>query len=469
MKKLIFRETGSIAALAALSAAAIVIFIFFLSNLTRSHVKQTDYLKQMERTLRLAETGMNNSLGRILINPELIGGGPINETIDDGQSETVAYERINALGPSTYLITTSTRNVAGKRFITRLHTYARISNTGEYFSAVNSEITITTSVMAASGRVYAPSITFQHDSSKPPTELRSAQFVNTVTPPVGDPAYGMSAEIRISEDGHQPKILAVPILFPQILDSDMDRFRTLAHMAGTPHRECDFSRPAYRSPNGLIHIFPPGYDGASGIYDDSANGIEDQYAGHTNAFADHVYYCDEPIGGMKVEGIIHGQILFVSEGPISISSSIISADEYYASKGIAGDPFLEYQGGALNISSSTANQAILITRSDVFITSTFWTGPPPVSVTTQTIQALIMAPHGTVSAVAYPAGMGVMERLRLKFSGSLILQDQPQNFPTVFAAGRQYGYMTTLTTNPPPYVPALASILASFEEIIGHE
>jgi hypothetical protein len=57
--------------------------------------------------------------------------------------------------------------------------------------------------------------------------------------------------------------------------------------------------------------------------------------------------------------------------------------------------------------------------------------------------------------------------------GSLIVgqmaNDPPDNFGSVFQGtnGRTYGYMTSLKTSPPFYLPALAEIYYSYEETMG--
>jgi hypothetical protein len=202
-------------------------------------------------------------------------------------------------------------------------------------------------------------------------------------------------------------------------------------------------------------IYPPGFDGA-----DSFSSPTDKYKvpltpGHTTLNAHHIYYYD---GDMKIEGTVHGQVLFVATGNIYISSSLVVSTDL-------GD-----MPGAGFASSSTAHQAVLITRGNVYIQSNLQI--PPTGTITEYIQALILAPNGKFIPQNY-TDLFSHPRLALDFEGALILSTM-KNSPdpaltSVFQAGRTYRYMDSLRTNPPPYLPYVVDIYYSLEDSRGSD
>jgi hypothetical protein len=475
---------GSVAALAALTAAGIVIFITSLSVMTRVNTKQTNYLKLIDRSIRLAETSMNNAMGKVVINPELVGLSPISDTIDGGKTEVFTqYVDTTKFGPCLYLLTVSTRTVGKNQYITNLHTYAKVSNVSSYFAAIRFDtLEINPGVQAPDAKVVSENISFNY-STDPGRhiELGSVEYISSISPATTSTEYDPAGSIRIQDNSGLPKQISDnSLLFPQILDADMDRLKQIARLTEATHihRECDFrTRTRTGVGNNEIHIFPPGYIGTQ--HNDAGTSIVDTYADWRANNSDHVYYCDDP-GGMNIQGVIHGQVLFVSEGPIIISSSVMTASTYYQLRGVSytPDPFLSGPQGGLNVTSSTANQPIFITRGSIRFTSTFYSGPvPPITpleVSTQTIQGLFMAPYGEIILDVYgPAPFGfaaIHEKLSLDFQGSIILQKQPQfrrTFNSVDAGNgfNRYSFMTSLSSHPPPYVPALTKIVGIFEDI----
>ena len=192
-------------------------------------------------------------------------------------------------------------------------------------------------------------------------------------------------------------------------------------------------------------IYPPGYSG--GQYGD------DLYADHSNENRHHVYFFD---GDMWIEGAIRGQVVFVASGDIFITGNITRHDA------LDTDLTNDLPGaGPLNVSSSTANQAVLIARGNIYIDNTFYSGTPD----TQIIRALLMAPHGVLKPVAY-SPTNIHNSLSLDFMGSMIFESIHNDPPVaeVFQDSRQYAYMDSLKTNPPPYLPSLKRILYLIKE-----
>ena len=169
----------------------------------------------------------------------------------------------------------------------------------------------------------------------------------------------------------------------------------------------------------------------------------------------------------------------MAEGDIRITGNIYSES----------NPEASFPGaGVSNVSSSTAHQAVLITKANVVLTRNFHPGDAATYL--ETVEAMIMAPHGSLSAEPYgeynydafgnPTTVrwgtpDVHARLRLLISSSMIFarveSNPPNNLPTVFQAPganpRTYQYMQSLKDKPPFYMPALAEIHWQYEETVG--
>lgn len=455
MKK---QNSGSIIVLGAALALAVAFLVIGLSKLMNFNTHQTVYLDHMNSSYRLAETGMNAAVGRIVSSPRNyadLNGTTI--TTDDGTYNNVVTQTDSIIPSGYYIVTSANFTAGGRSYASRLHTHLRVSNVADYFAAVSDEMVLSDGIDVSQGRVYAPKITFMTDQPALITKVKSVEYVTSCTPPVESWDAGLKAQLVVSEPvleanavsvdeltvqdtskANLPAQLPSPIVFPQISPSDMSRYQTLA---GPHTAESNFSGD----------IFPPGYTDAGG---GCTKLIGDTYANHTCDNTHHIYYSagDINIGN----AVIHGQIIFVSgTGNINITGSIVSAD-------VSAD--LPGTGAA---SSSTAHQAVLITRQDVIIKNTLDTSGN--AQLTENIQAMILAPHGQLKAEEYNPTT-LHSRLSLNFKGALILGHLPSappgNLASVFKGtnGRVYGYMNTLKTNPPPYLPAIIDIYYSSEE-----
>ncbi len=440
-------------------SAVMGLLLLTLSKQVAFRSKSSVYLQGRDNAVQLAETGMNDALARLSLDPRNIGNfNGTTVTLPDGEYQFFVEQRNDIVPLGYYIRTEATAKVGGKSYKSRLHTHVEVSNVAEYFAAIKDELVVSAGVNVSLGRIYSPILTFNTDPSLV-TTVKSAQFVKAVTPSL-DWSDATKARVVISEPSfpvdvdtmakaNQPVKLNSRLVFPQILDSDLVRYRKLAQITELDpvgHTKCDFTGDV--AADGKVHIFPPGYT-------TNLDPNYDRYARHSNLNEDHVYYCNDTVNGMKVQGIVHGQVLFVSEGDIHITGNITSA--------AAGD-----LPGAGSASSSTAHQAILITPKSVVIDNTYyeagWTTQE-----TQSIQALIIAPEGELYPRPY-LNTAIHSRLSLNFLGSLILghlsSNPPTNLRSVFdgSAGRVYAYMESLKNNPPPYIPTIRQIHYSFEE-----
>ena len=147
---------------------------------------------------------------------------------------------------------------------------------------------------------------------------------------------------------------------------------------------------------------------------------------------------------MKIQGNIHGQILFVSEGDIQITGKLTNA---------GGPPF-----PGTGILASKADQAVLITQHDVVMENQNFTSEPFV------VKAFVLAPNGRFYGEPKPppAGPGGPYK-SLDFEGAVIISEpgtNGNNFGAVFNCTlpgcRSYKYMQSLKDAPPPYLPSVA-------------
>ena len=425
------------------------IFALTMARSLRSSSRQMVYFNNINRSFRLAETGLNDIMGQLATNPDPTSLSGIPVTIDnEGTYENDVEPVSNPFTGSFYIVTSATREVSGKIYATKLHTYARISNVSDFFAAVSDDLALSAGVNAGLGKVYSPKITFWTEPGKT-TYVERAEYVNSCEAMVGglpiEPPWDGSIvpgliDISTPTD-KQPVQLTTPLQFPQISESDIAVYKTQAG----PHT----NKNVFTG-----HIFPPGYQTAGCVPD-----VQDTYPDHTCDNTHHIYYSTSDI---RLEGIIHGQVLFVSEKDIYISSSLVSM-----SWSVAPPSLAEFPGDGF-VSSSTAHQAILITRGNIVIDNTFYTGGPnPVSSSTQTIHAIMFCPNGSLITNSY-GDDSIHDKLNLSFTGSMILGNlplTPPSLPSVFGENRTYNYMDTLRSNPPPYLPIIAEVFHSFEEV----
>jgi hypothetical protein len=491
-------QNGMTIALALIVAFLMGGAVLMIAGILEKNSRDKVYLNGMYRSYRLSESAMNEVLGQLAIDPSAFLKAGFSDTrtrVGEGRYNVNVFRRdFGDVQDGYYIVTTATSTVAGQKFVSRLHTYAQISNVGDYFAAVNDNLVITRGRNIANGKIYGRSLTFSNTGSGV-TTLRSAEFVETCNPSTSTWASsGINATHHILEPMNgPPKSLKFPLLFPQLLDSDIQFYAQKAHLNPNTyvglHKKCDFrAEDPINDPdnNGTADIFPPGYVGAVDYRDGYAVGVPPPVPtgsgtgnpsgsptgapsavpsgsppstnfNHTFTNEDHVYFCN---GDMFVEGLIHGQVLFVATGDIYITGNLQSSTE----PNFPGE-------GANHVSSSTAHQGIFMTRKNVHIDDTFvpYGMVPPVPVT-EYVEGLFIAPNGTMAAQAYgdPVLGGTNEihdNISLAFNGAMILGKNP-NLSSVFA-NATFSYMDSLRTNPPPDLPSLSNIVYSFEETFG--
>ncbi|MFN0117442.1 MAG: hypothetical protein ACKVQC_03995 [Elusimicrobiota bacterium] len=460
-----FNVKGISVAFAGVFAISIFLGIIAISEVLKRSSHQSYYLDEMNKTYRLVETGLSQAMGRIANNPnDFTWTGVAQSGFESGESFT-NYLTSGAFvgGTNYYIVTSATRTRNGKDYSTTLHTYAKVSNVADYFAAISGAdpLVITKGVDVSLGKIYAPNLIFNLTGSALVTKVLQAEFTQTVTPPKLWGGAIIPAQIDITEpsigpEAKMPIRLNQPMLFPQVLQADLDRYETLAN-AHTVKDLFGSNVPiAVGGPE--TKIFPPGYfrDTGGGVCTPAAHSTPTdqylvQYPGlRTCDNEEHIYYS---ANSMRIDGEVNGQVLFVSERDIFITGNLT------INPGIG-----PYPGDPLP-SSSTAHQAILITRGNVIISSTYYTGAP----VTQTIQALVMAPHGRLIASIY-ADLTAPANMKLIFSGSMILGSTPQSIPDVYndltggTPPRTYSYMNSLKTSPPPFIPVTSEIIYSIEK-----
>ncbi len=483
---------GSIQAIVLVIAVALAVLMLGLAQFEKTYAGQNNYIVQMDRALQLAEMGMSASLGVIARTPEkaledaALGNGGLNnsvQTVGNEGTYTLQISQRNIPFPGIYyVICTGERIVSGKSYKMRLHSYIQISNASDYFAAVNDNLYISHGVDLSSARVYGLSLFFQRsanhtynlspagsllvtgDGLVSQTVVKNADFYNNVGPNVdvancsggncdwlptgGDTKLAIQSEITVTNGGidQAPSKLGAPLLLPQVLSSDMVYYEGLATGA---HTDPDLTPNAANTFTN--NIYPPGYVGAKAALD--------TYGGHDAINQHHVYFFNGPV---NVQGTVHGQVIIVSKDHIHITGDIISAP--------ALDPIPGAGSTAAEASSSTAHQLVLIPgpNKNVYIEDSVWAGgPAPREVR---IEALIMTPNGSIVSNVKTH----QTEMKLHFVGSLILGKAPdladsfQNTSVVpFPVPRKYEYMTTLQTNPPPYLPGLIEIYHSLSEVVS--
>lgn len=413
---------------------------------------QNVYFSALNQTNSVAQDGLNAALASLVVNPDptKVPAGWRKALNQSGEYRNTVQVRAKPVNPSYYVITDARKTIAGNEYKTRLHSYVRVSNIGEYFAAVNSELTISAGANIAGGKIYAPRLTFSVEPGNK-TTVGCAEFVDDpsrpdeLQPPLVDGNWSQSIKDNFIDidsgctPNKVPVALKVPLLFPQIFKSDMDNWQELANEHTTKNIFTG-------------DIYPPGYEDAGTC---PAN---DDYA-HTGSNADHVYFVS---GDLFIRGRVHGQILFVATGDIHITGDLVKAPDDDCLPG----------AGEFRASSSTAHQAVLITPNKVVIDKDAFFGvgnteSRVVSATAEEkIQAMIMAPNASFDAKPYDDIVN-HERLGLNVNGSLILSEIGGSFPIIFKRSRIYSYDTSFRDNPPPYLPALTEIFYTIEENVS--
>ncbi|OVE78065.1 hypothetical protein BVX98_01465, partial [bacterium F11] len=396
-----------------LPLSAIVILIMALLTVTMTRTIKTsahvsNHFDNLTKTLELAQIGLNKAIAGLSYDPDpLRMSHPYIKMPEyKGAYETIVGTRTVPSDPIYYIKTHATTTVKGKTYGINLHTYARISNVNKYFLAVSTgSVSISEGANIAEGMIYAPKLHFVMDGIPTnPSQILAAQFAEECIPPLPWDANQKNEVIITDSPFNQPEESS-PLIFPQVLFPDLARLKVLAG----PHTTTGtFSG----------HIYPPGF----AEFNSASPPAGDNYRNHDTNNFHHIYYFDNEmtIGSST----IHGQVLFVSPEDIHIAGPIRVATHSAVLPGLG------------QVSSSTAHQAIFITKKSVIIDAALNFGA------TQFIQGLILAPNGTL----YPTDYGdqtMHESLHLDFHGALIVNtlNTTPSLPHVFRRSRTYSYM----------------------------
>ena len=525
MKQIWKNKNGFTTPIAIGVSVVTIVLIMSMARTIQVSTQQTVQNNRMDNMNRLLETGLYHAIGSLATNPDLYdlidpdtfhGKGFAYPLIDDpdAQPDPIVNGFQNYVFPSNvvpggyYVVTNAVMPVVAEilqsdsdgdpipdgmggfeiaseargQMFSRLHSHVRVSDATEYFWAIKEKLVIGVGTDAGNGKVYSRQLEFDTTGTGWNTKVLSAEYV---LPPAGnlepDVTAGfynypaVSEDIAISEpttgaNAHKPIGRKNPILFPQLMDTDMARYAEKAHMGeADEHSKCDFTQDL--NGDGEVHIYPPGY------YTSSGNShADDDYSAalggnHTSDPGDHVYLCN---GNVEIgtdwtkPTYVHGQVIIVATGTVLIKGSIENHT--------LDDSDLPDEAGADENTRSKAHQLVLLTPSDVTITDD-WNTDPGVA-HTQTIHAALIAPYGHLKATDYGSDVTFHNFMKLRFMGSMILNsienDPPDNLRTVFAdettdgtPARIYSYMESLKTNPPPDIPAITEIYYSVEESGG--
>lgn len=442
----------------AMVAFGLAILIFSVTQSVKVNAHQMNYFSNMNRVYRLAESGMNSTLGKVSVNSDvsLINNVSV-EVSGEGRYQSFVRTVSSPTFGTTYVVTTATRTAGGKSYSCRLHTYASVVSMGDYFAAFQNEYILSPGMDASGGKIYAPNVTFLVSDTVPaPTRALQVEYVysalakddnnsaNTWTPNQWSSSVfnGMPLtpnEIFIGNGGTSELPQRLPSLkkLPSISEADMERF--YHQLSGEQHLINQLSGD----------IFPPGYLNQDPL---------DTYPNHKEDNAQHIYFANQDmiIGTPGADTTIHGQVLFIARGNIEIRGSIKSSkDSNFPGEGV---------GPAFN-GQSTAHQAVFITQQNIVISAA---ALATVAGSTVTIEGLMFAPQGSL-VVTEKIGPHLNPPLCFKFNGAQFLAGTaapPRNLRSQFDGVRTYSYMSTLRTNPPPYLPALVNIYYSWEETL---
>jgi hypothetical protein len=135
---------------------SVAIMALLISRMFNTSTHQTNYYVTMDRTYRLAESGMNAAVGQMVNDPlTVFDGSWVAVPSEDGWYRNLVEKRNLPVPNISYIVTTATRVVNGAAYSSQLHTYVRMSNVSEYFAAVKASLSITNPVNISGGKVYA--------------------------------------------------------------------------------------------------------------------------------------------------------------------------------------------------------------------------------------------------------------------------------------------------------------------------
>jgi hypothetical protein len=468
MKKNFSQVRGWTLPFIAMLSAGIAFLVLVIAQNLKVNTHQMLYFNNMNRVYKLSESALSLTLGRLSINPDPLAVQG-NFTVSSQEAYSITAQVVNnPVAGAFYIVTNATRTEGGKTYSCRLHTYASVANVGSYFAAIGDIFRLSPGMDARNGKIYAPFIEFWTSPGRL-TRVQAVEYVQRAsintntgglisdTPAtwVGNGYQGNNPLVNVVSIGgssvDMPTQLPFPKKLPQVLDSDLQRYidddpEGPAHL----HQSVsDFT--TYND------IYPPGYLGGQDALD--------PYPGHTNDNTHHIYYSASNmiIGKYGSTTTIHGQVLFVSAGDIEIRGSIFSA------------PDTNYPGAGssdAHTSSSVAHQAVFMSKNNVIINTNQWHADMGgIAGATMTVQGMFFCPNGQLRVPNYNNRTDqqmIDTRLCFDFLGAEILgtiATQPHNLPSQFRGTRTYTYMDTLGTHPPPYLPALAEIYYSLEEI----
>jgi hypothetical protein len=285
-------------------------------------------------------------------------------------------------------------------------------NPGDYAMASNTELQIAGGTTLA-GKVYAKKLTFF--STGATINVKSATFTESSN--YFDSSYD-TTHVQVADnnpDGLKKPWKGTEKTLPRIDDTKLDYYKSLATQAGGL---------VISAANGNLNLI-----NGSDIYP-PANGS-------------HIYFCEE--GDMNIKGTIHGQIVFVSSGTVTLAGDV---------KYDLNTPPLDQFNNPMPPGTvtgagffSSKNVLIGVNASD--------------ALGKLEINGQIIAPNGEFKATSDVNGS--LATTEFTFKGSVIVKNGV-NIAGVYTKKRTYTFDPILSSNPLPNMPYMANIISWKEE-----
>ena len=237
-----FRKTeGSIFALSTIVALVFITLLMSSVRSSRTITKQGLNIDNELATNRLAESALNTTLGKLIVDSSLNQvqqNNPIQNP-DGSQwwySSTVTQS--NFPSPCHYIVTSASRQIGGQITNTKVHAYVELSNISEYFVAVNDLVAISHGADIGQGKIYGVNLDFRTNNPDPAAQtlVQKAEYFGGLIPAKNldgtwDPKTDGKVVISEPSSGANaglPVQLTEPLTFPQITDADLDYYKELA-------------------------------------------------------------------------------------------------------------------------------------------------------------------------------------------------------------------------------------------------
>jgi hypothetical protein len=493
------REQGALIAIAFILAVVSVIFIVSVVYLGQIYSQQTNSRVWHDRLYRLANDGYVESLSRINADPGLqsfaVAGSnawgvysasatlvlDLPNTLPSG-ADTV--KMMTELERSVYLVISATLTVPTQlpQKSIEVRSYVSVADAGAYFAAFKNNGTIGRYAnLPPDAKVYARNLVIVSSGAVENPTIGKIFFLNEAHdldikyPFPFNPTslfddgkeYPMFHTSDASDPAHLGKVnqLNSEPLFPQVSPTYLTYLKDVA--TSGPHNSFFSHNVVF--PDDLV---PLGWASGDDIYPPGCTSDDCLGPMDNAAWKNHVYYVE---GNLTISGKVHGQIIFLATGTITVNGDLIS-DSLTGSD--ADSPNVVYPGcpspchadKTTNIGheeASNAHQAILVTpspfgilinnkistsKTEIYPVPAGYDPTTPPWTHTLSLEAYLLAPNGSSTVTS-------TDQLGSSFIGALILSDNVNwgNY-LIYPSGKGPEYMLSLSTRPPPYLPSFTKL-----------